>query len=377
MIFPHLPFREDPRDALVLHKDFAGSSLDQLPEGSIIGTSSLRRTAQLARKYPNVKVQNIRGNLNTRLRKLDELNVFQGIILATAGLTRMGWHCRTSQIFKDTDLLYAVGQGALAVECRETDDATIELLRPLYSAKTALQIIAERSFLKTLGGGCSAPVAVSSSLTVKDQVHSLSLTGAVWSLDGKEELLETSSTTLSFNGDKCSVCPYNSTKQGECSRVNDIESLCPYKCDREEDRMHKKPKLEENKIPVDLLKKDPHEHCPVQIPIGLDFMGKCPYLESDLVQAGKCPIQGYTKTSFSEAHCPFLTEQAEVALALPSYSSGKNLQTFCGLIPHKDVQIKVFKSSQKLGEELAQSLMDKGATEIMTKAQAEIRSSAA
>lgn len=91
-------FREDPRDALVLHKDLIGSSLDKLPEGSVIGTSSLRRTAQLARKYPHVRVQNIRGNLNTRLRKLDELNTFQGIVLATAGLTRMGWQHRTSQV---------------------------------------------------------------------------------------------------------------------------------------------------------------------------------------------------------------------------------------------------------------------------------------
>lgn len=339
----------------------------------------MRRTAQLARRYPYLKVQNIRGNLNTRLRKLDELNIFQGIILATAGLSRMGWQHRTSQIFDSGDILYAVGQGALAVECREVDTKTIELLRPLYDIKTALHIIAERSFLKTLGGGCSAPVAVCSDLSeISKKSHTLSLTGAVWSLDGQHELLESDSTKIEFNksADKCSTCPYNPVQKNACG-TSDIESLCPFRTNEENCTTAKKVKLDEDKkIPAELLKNDPHERCPVEIPIGLDFMGKCPYLESDLIQAGKCPVKGYAEGSSAENQCPFLKDRkmnVVPTLTIPAQSSKSNTFGFCGLVPHKDVPINIFEASQKLGEQLAESLMKKGATEIMTKAQACIR----
>lgn len=90
--------REDPRDALVLQKDLKNFSLATLPKDSVIGTSSLRRTAQLAKKYPHLKVEDIRGNLNTRLRKLDDLGKFSAIILASAGLQRMGWDDRISKV---------------------------------------------------------------------------------------------------------------------------------------------------------------------------------------------------------------------------------------------------------------------------------------
>lgn len=93
-----LNFREDPRDSLILRKGLKDLDLANLPEDSVIGTSSLRRTAQLARKYPRIKVESIRGNLNTRLKKLDELDKFHGIILATAGLNRMGWDNRISKV---------------------------------------------------------------------------------------------------------------------------------------------------------------------------------------------------------------------------------------------------------------------------------------
>lgn len=91
-------FRENPRDALVLQKDIETHTLTSLPEGSVIGTSSLRRTAQLAKKYPHLKVENIRGNLNTRLKKLDDLGQYQAIILASAGLIRIGWKNRISKV---------------------------------------------------------------------------------------------------------------------------------------------------------------------------------------------------------------------------------------------------------------------------------------
>lgn len=296
--------------------------------------------------------------------------MYQGIVLATAGLTRMGWQHRTSQIFETTELLYAVGQGALAVECREKDVETIELLRPLYDIKTALHVIAERSFLKTLGGGCSAPVAVCSKLSdINDKSHTLSLRGAVWSLDGSEELLEDNSTKIEFNQvtDRCSTCPYNSSQKGVCNKTNDIEGLCLFNKNSINETAAKKAKLE-TKVPAELLQNDPHEKCPVQIPVGLDFMGKCPYLESDLVQAGKSPITGLL-----EKQCPFLIKEKLVEVV--ATTSSESSFGFCGLVPHKDVPIRIFEASQKLGEQLAESLMKKGATEIMSKAQACIRGS--
>lgn len=97
-ITKHFYYREDPRDALVLQKDLQGYSLETLPNNSIIGTSSLRRTAQIAKKYPHLKVENIRGNLNTRLKKLDDLGKYQAIVLAAAGLKRMGWTDRITEV---------------------------------------------------------------------------------------------------------------------------------------------------------------------------------------------------------------------------------------------------------------------------------------
>lgn len=158
----------------------------------MIGTSSLRRTAQLARNYPDLIVENIRGNLNTRLKKLDQDEKYSGIILATAGVKRMKWENRISQLLEPDELLYAVGQGALAVECREEDNEVLETLRPLNHSQTILKVVAERSFLKTLEGGCSAPVAVCT--TFID--NNLDMTGAVWSLDGKRNLTKNRAVAL-------------------------------------------------------------------------------------------------------------------------------------------------------------------------------------
>jgi len=115
----------------------------------ILGTSSLRRTAQLKRKFPNLQVSDVRGNLNTRLKKLDisqstsdNTNTnYSGIILALAGIQRMGWEKRVSQIIDSDVMLYAVGQGALAVECRLGDDYILEMLEPLHHYETVLQVI--------------------------------------------------------------------------------------------------------------------------------------------------------------------------------------------------------------------------------------------
>uniref|UniRef100_A0A8C9T005 hydroxymethylbilane synthase n=1 Tax=Scleropages formosus TaxID=113540 RepID=A0A8C9T005_SCLFO len=165
--------RECPFDAVVLHLKNTGKCLDTLPEKSIIGTSSLRRAAQLKKRFPHLEFKDIRGNLNTRLKKLDEKEDFSAIILAAAGLTRMGWENRISQVLNPDDCMYAVGQGALAVEVRVRDKDILEMVSVLHHPDTVLRCIAERAFLRHLEGGCSVPVAVHTE--VKD-----SQVGRVW-----------------------------------------------------------------------------------------------------------------------------------------------------------------------------------------------------
>nr|KAF6275092.1 hydroxymethylbilane synthase [Pipistrellus kuhlii] len=171
--------RENPYDAVVFHPKFVGKTLETLPEKSVVGTSSLRRAAQLQRKFPHLQFKSIRGNLNTRLQKLDELQEFSAIILAAAGLQRMGWQNR-------------VGQGALGVEVRAKDQDMLDLVGMLHDPETLLCCIAERAFLRHLEGGCSVPVAVHTA--IKD--GQLYLTGGVWSLDGSESMQETMQATI-------------------------------------------------------------------------------------------------------------------------------------------------------------------------------------
>nr|CAD7459582.1 unnamed protein product [Timema tahoe] len=237
--------REDARDAVVLHSKHKGKTLATLPKGSVIGTSSLRRASQLHLKYPELKVKDVRGNLNTRLAKLDKGDSYDGLVLAAAGLERMGWEARVSQVYKHEleemigweapvsqvykhelemigwearsleaeDMMYAVGQGALAVECREDDFTILQMLEPLQHVSTTLRVAAERSFLRTLGGGCSAPVAVIS----KFNGSTLSLAGGVWSLDGTKSLSHYSDVTVNYSeeddtGEPARKCPYRTPK---------------------------------------------------------------------------------------------------------------------------------------------------------------------
>ncbi|XP_038017177.1 porphobilinogen deaminase isoform X1 [Motacilla alba alba] len=186
--------RENPLDAVVFHPKNCGKTLSLLPEKSVIGTSSLRRAAQLKKKFPHLEFRDIRGNLNTRLKKLDEKEDFSAIILAAAGLKRMGWENRIGQLLGPEDCLYAVGQGALAVEVRAKDQEILNMVSALHDADTVLCCIAERAFMKRLEGGCSVPVAVNTLL--KD--GQLYLTGAVYSLDGSDSLKETMQTGVSY-----------------------------------------------------------------------------------------------------------------------------------------------------------------------------------
>uniref|UniRef100_A0A4W5Q3T8 hydroxymethylbilane synthase n=1 Tax=Hucho hucho TaxID=62062 RepID=A0A4W5Q3T8_9TELE len=171
--------RESPHDAVVLHPKNSGLTLDTLPDGSVIGTSSLRRAAQLKKKFPHLEFKDIRGNLNTRLKKLDEKEDYAAIILAAAGLKRMGWEARVSQVLGPEDCMYAVGQGALAVEVRARDCDILGMVSTLHHSETVLRCIAERAFLRRL----------------------LSLTGAVYSLDGADSLKEAMETSVEESAD--------------------------------------------------------------------------------------------------------------------------------------------------------------------------------
>ena len=189
--------RDNPTDALVLHPKHEGQQIETLPGGSVVGTSSLRRVAQLKRNFPELKFESVRGNLNTRLRKLDEGDggvSYDALVLATAGLDRMGWRHRLSQELDKSACMYAVGQGALAVETRSDDQRINELLLPLNDPDTFISCMAERAFLHTLEGGCSVPVGIHSDFNHAN--NSLTLEGAVFSLDGSERVGDSESLSL-------------------------------------------------------------------------------------------------------------------------------------------------------------------------------------
>ena len=147
--------REDPRDAFVSNT-FA--SLDELPAGSVVGTSSLRRQAQLLALRPDLKIHFLRGNVNTRLAKLDA-GEYDAIILAAAGLIRLGFAARIRASISVEASLPAGGQGAVGIECRSVDSEIHALLAPLHHRETALRVTAERALNKHLNGGCQVPIA--------------------------------------------------------------------------------------------------------------------------------------------------------------------------------------------------------------------------
>ncbi|GBP97286.1 Porphobilinogen deaminase [Eumeta japonica] len=149
--------REDPRDALVLRADLKEHSLATLPPGSVIGTSSLRRTAQFV-VHGAFERCRCERNLNTRLRKLDsDSKDYAALLLAKSGLSRMGWEHRISKILPCSEMMYATGQGALAVECRADARAILAMMEKHNHAETYCRVLAERSFLKTLGHKSRVP----------------------------------------------------------------------------------------------------------------------------------------------------------------------------------------------------------------------------
>jgi hydroxymethylbilane synthase len=178
--------RENPADALVVHEQHQHKQLDTLPAGAVIGTSSLRRLAQLRHHYPHLQFKDVRGNLNTRLAKLDA-GEYDALILAVAGLHRLGMDDRIHQVIPADVSLHAVGQGALGIECRGDDSEVLELLQALQHQPTADRCYAERAFLRELEGGCQVPIGVNTTI----DGDSLTLTGIVASLDGQNLVKDT------------------------------------------------------------------------------------------------------------------------------------------------------------------------------------------
>ena len=180
-----IPDRENPFDAYVSNDHVA---LEDLPEGSIVGTSSLRRGAQIKAKYPHVEIKWIRGNIDTRLQKLQDED-YDAIILAAAGLKRMGWSddIITSYLDKET-LVPAIGQGALGIECRSDDQELLDLLNQVHNQNVADCVTAERTFLKQMDGSCQVPIG---GYATKDDDGTIEFTGLIMSTDGKERYQHT------------------------------------------------------------------------------------------------------------------------------------------------------------------------------------------
>lgn len=179
--------RVDPADGLVVHEKHKDKKLETLPAGAVIGTSSLRRLAQLRHHFPHLEFKDIRGNVNTRLAKLDA-GEYDAIILAVAGLQRLNMSDRIHQNISPEVSLHAVGQGALGIECREGDAEILAILKAIEDADTNARTIAERAFLRELEGGCQVPIGVNSSI---DENNILTLKGMVASLDGKQLIKDT------------------------------------------------------------------------------------------------------------------------------------------------------------------------------------------
>ena len=185
------PEREDPRDVLISRENI---KVEAMPRGARIGTGSLRRGYQLLNSLPDIKIVPLRGNLDTRIKKI-EMDNLAGVIVAASGLKRMGWAARVSQYLSVEFMLPAVGQGVLGLELRSQDDETREVAAFLNNETTRLEVGAERAFLKHLGGGCQLPIAAYG----KIQGNQLLVRGLVGGMDGRVMLRDEVSGTPTSN----------------------------------------------------------------------------------------------------------------------------------------------------------------------------------
>lgn len=178
LVIAAIPEREDPRDVLISRGNV---KLERMPTGARIGTGSLRRACQLLNFLPDIQVVPLRGNLDTRIKKIDNENL-DGIVIAAAGLRRMGWRDRISQYIPPEIIMPAVGQGALGLEVRTDDREMKELVAFLNDQKTAIEVAAERAFLKVFGAGCEVPLAAYAKIEKEEVV----ISGLVGDPDGNE-----------------------------------------------------------------------------------------------------------------------------------------------------------------------------------------------
>ena len=182
--------REDPRDAFVSNNF---DNLEALPHGAVVGTSSLRRQSQLMARFPHLKIESLRGNLQTRLRKLDE-GQYAAIILAAAGLIRLGLSARIKSTISPQDSIPAVGQGALGIEINASRQDLLTILAPLNHKDSQLCVEAERAFSRALAGSCTVPLGAYATVA-KDEIH---MTGFVASVDGKQMLREATTASTAY-----------------------------------------------------------------------------------------------------------------------------------------------------------------------------------
>jgi hydroxymethylbilane synthase len=186
-----IPVRGEVRDVLISREGYA---LATLPQNSVLGTSSLRRAAQLLAARPDLRIESLRGNVDTRLRKALD-GQYDAIILAGAGLTRLGLGSHVTEWIPLDVMLPAPGQGALAVQCRSADETTLGLLSALDDESTRQAVVAERAFLSGLGGGCAVPVAAYAETIFRSGAPGIRLTGLVISIDGKKSIRVTGEGT--------------------------------------------------------------------------------------------------------------------------------------------------------------------------------------
>ena len=189
-----IPAREDPRDALISK---SGLGLNNLPTGAKIGTSSLRRKSQLFYLRSDLDVTALRGNIDTRMRKLKETDL-DAIVLAAAGVKRLFGADLVTQFFEVDEIVPAVGQGALGIEIRENDDQTNTLLKEIRCQRSEVEVRVERVVLRELGGGCQVPIGVNAKL----ESNKLSVVGLVSSPDGRKRILK---KTVSDSADSTEV----------------------------------------------------------------------------------------------------------------------------------------------------------------------------
>ncbi len=209
--------REDPADALVVNKKLENQELKTLPSGTVVGTSSLRRLAQLRHHYPHLIFKDVRGNVITRLEKLDS-GEYDCLILAAAGLTRLGFGNRIHQLIPNDISLHAVGQGALGIECVDGNQEIINIIKSLEDITTSQRCLAERAFLRELEGGCQVPIGVNTTIEGQELI----LTGMVASLDGKK-LIRDSNKGPSSDPEAIGIDLANTLKsQGAMEILKDI-----------------------------------------------------------------------------------------------------------------------------------------------------------